>query len=111
MSIVIKTEKAYLGGSFLRKPTYIKALHKYQLPNEYLNGKPFVYALTLGSRHKLCIAGDDTNIQLEVGVYKKEATFQLALSIIRKAGKRLSEINRKIKAVQAAWNGQETFII
>ena len=127
MQAKIKYEKVmYKGGKAIKITDWEGMLHFEDLPTKYIQGGPHFYAGRLnnyqeyiqcewlgkekipfiriedGSSHTLNTKGD--------AIYKgdifTQENFQKLISELKKAGNRLTEINKEIKETQEKWNGE-----
>lgn len=106
MSIKIKTKKEVVDGIAGRRIMDIdRVLKKNELPSEYTGSEPSVWCSDDGT----AIAANPSGI--EIGQWYQEDRIQKVLGIVRASGKRLSEINERIRKLKADWQGEETFII
>ena len=113
MSIVIKTEKVVERGVAKRMILEINALGREELPVEYLRGTPCCYRNTNYNQSPvLCGTNEQINPILTVNHTVREEEFQSKyLPWIKGSGARLREINDRIRELEKAWKGEETFII
>ena len=106
--IIIKTEKTSDVNGRRRKIISIEGvLDAEQLPCEYFNGNPRIF-LYEGGIH---FGSDSSRARLSVGFEQSEESFREDLRYIKKAGYRLSKINKRIRENLKDWGGEETFVI
>ncbi len=108
MSIKIKTRKEVVDGKAGRRILEIEGcLKKEELPTEYTNIEPSVWG-DVGSYGQLITA---STYGICVTKWYNESNFRKTLDLLVVSGKRLHEINEKIKKLKAEWQGEETFVI
>lgn len=107
--IEIKTEKVVIRGEQRRKIISVFALTEKELPQEYTKEGERVFLETNCNTRYLRIEHTYDNVY-EGGTYP-EHTFNKFLDIIRKAGDRLRDINKKLAEANKDWHGEETFLI
>lgn len=106
--ITIRTEKLVKKGVAFRKILEIKAITYEELPSEYIGGYPYCYKRDDG---KELYVVSNWHRSLFVDNNYKESFFQEMLETITTCGKRLQEINVKVKELEKNWVGEETFYI
>ena len=115
MSVVIETEKC-LSQHFpgpCRKIVRVEALHKNELPAEYLAASPHLYLSHNVKEHRwltLLSGGNEFRI-ISMEMVLQEDKFQELLRIVRACGDRLRQINQERKTLAEVWKGIETFVI
>ncbi len=101
--IKIQTRKVVEQGIAKREILFVDALKQYELPQEYLTGD------------NVYLNGSELHISscenLVLSRIIPETEFQKKLTVIRAAGNRLHEINKKVKKLKEEWKGEETIII
>ena len=100
MCIVIKADKKInKAGQKVYEVTYIDALAKDKLPDEYLRKHPNVYLynsdLWSGGYPHLCVGYEYT-----------ESEWNTKIAYAKQAGERLKKINDKLRELEKEWNGK-----
>jgi len=113
MKIKIEVKKSYkhpgLYGYQVKK---IKALHKEELPIEYLGGLSMYKGEISSIPTLIGIDGGYVIFQISENAWYEREFFHKTLNIMTKCGIRLKEINRK-KEIQrnSNWEGDEVYVI
>jgi len=106
--ITIKTERVVQGVPVqMRKILEINGcLSEMELPRAYLQGSPCIYKDPYKNQLILKFGHD-----LLGGDVMDESMFQKSIDIIRRACKRLHDMNHsdQVKELQKTWNGKEEF--
>ena len=107
--IKIETRKEIVRGAQKRRIINVEALSEHELPLEYVMGFPFT---RLGSDgNSLLIRDGNTTMWINQNELWDNESFQKWLEVIKNAGNRLKEINKKLEDHNKNWEGEETFII
>jgi len=116
-SLVIKTQQVVVRGIVSRKILSTKnGISHTGLPFEYIQGHPWFEIMATTSVSATQETYNDIRIEdgqhyLEINKIYPEDKFQEMLKIIKKAGQRLTDINKEIKKKQKTWNKEESFVI
>lgn len=109
--IKIETEKVVVRGVQKRRIIKIEALSETELPFEYVQGSPFVRLGGSNGKSLLITKDGNTTKWMDINELWDEEVFQKWLKVIKAAGDRLRDINKKLEKKNKDWHGEETFLV
>lgn len=104
--IIITGEKVFERGVAGVRIKKVKALTQKELPKQYFQDIPHCYLANTEFKDKKLIIDNNYRHVLAEGCFYELQNFNEKLTLIKCAGKRLQEINEKIKEEKKKWNGK-----
>ena len=103
MKMRLETKRIVVDGTRFRRIVTIQALDVSDLPSEYTNGHPWAG----WDQGIFKVVSATHQFRLLEGAAIPESLFQKILGLVQESGCRLHEINTRINALRATWNGTE----